>query len=110
MFVDAQSTLMVSLEVELNCSAHHFEKTFFHTNIMALRRTVQWLVAAASVTQISASPHGLVPRQDSLPIGGCPGYKATNVQQTSQGLTVSNIASYPRVTHLTDLTPRPNSA
>ncbi|THV67466.1 alpha-glucosidase [Aureobasidium pullulans] len=54
---------------------------------MALRRTVQWLVAAASVTQISASPHGLVPRQDSLPIGSCPGYKATNVQQTSQGLT-----------------------
>ncbi|KAI4729283.1 alpha-glucosidase [Aureobasidium sp. EXF-10728] len=54
---------------------------------MALRRTVQWLVAAASVTQICASPHGLVRRQNSSLIEGCPGYKATNVQQTSQGLT-----------------------
>ncbi|KAG9719367.1 hypothetical protein KCU73_g14822, partial [Aureobasidium melanogenum] len=50
-------------------------------------RTVQWLVAAASVTQVFASPHGLVRRQNSLPIENCPGYKATNVQQTSQGLT-----------------------
>jgi alpha-glucosidase len=29
-----------------------------------------------------------VRRQNSLPIENCPGYKATNVQQTSQGLTV----------------------
>jgi alpha-glucosidase len=56
---------------------------------MALRRTVQLLLAAVSVTQICASPHGLVPRQDSLPIESCPGYKASNVQQSSQGLTVS---------------------
>lgn len=51
-------------------------------------RTVQWLVAAASVTQVFASPHGLARRQNSLPIESCPGYKATNVQQISQGLTV----------------------
>jgi alpha-glucosidase len=56
---------------------------------MALRRTAQLLLAVASVTQICASPHGLVPRQNSLPIESCPGYKASNVQQTSQGLTVS---------------------
>ena len=56
---------------------------------MALRRTAQLLLAAVSVTQICASPHGLVPRQNSLPIESCPGYKALNVQQTSQGLTVS---------------------
>ncbi|KAI4755607.1 alpha-glucosidase [Aureobasidium sp. EXF-3400] len=54
---------------------------------MALRRTAQLLLAAVSVTQICASPHGLVPRQNSLPIESCPGYKATNVQQNSQGLT-----------------------
>ncbi|KAI5269131.1 alpha-glucosidase [Aureobasidium subglaciale] len=54
---------------------------------MALRRTAQWLVAAACVTQICASPHGLVPRQNALPLESCPGYKATNVKQTSQGLT-----------------------
>ncbi|KAH0250735.1 Alpha/beta-glucosidase agdC, partial [Aureobasidium melanogenum] len=47
----------------------------------------QWLVAAASVTQVFASPHGLARRQNSLPIESCPGYKATNVQQISQGLT-----------------------
>jgi hypothetical protein len=60
---------------------------------MALRRTAQLLLAATSVTQICASPHGLVPRQNSLPIESCPGYKASNVQQTvqgiRQGLTVS---------------------
>ncbi|KEQ99527.1 glycoside hydrolase family 31 protein [Aureobasidium subglaciale EXF-2481] len=54
---------------------------------MALRRTVQWLVAAACVTQICASPNGHVPRQNALPLESCPGYKATNVKQTSQGLT-----------------------
>ena len=59
---------------------------------MTLRRTAQLLLAAASVTQICASPHGLVPRQNSLPIESCPGYKATNVQQTSQGLTVSIVS------------------
>jgi hypothetical protein len=53
---------------------------------MALRRTAQLLLAATSVTQICASPHGLVPRQDSLPIESCPGYKASNVQQTIEGL------------------------
>lgn len=56
---------------------------------MALRRTAQLLLAAVSVTQICASPHGLVPRQDSLPIESCPGYKASNVQQNTKGLTVS---------------------
>jgi hypothetical protein len=56
---------------------------------MALRRTAQFLLAAASVTQIYASPHGLVPRQNSLPIESCPGYKASNVKATIQGLTVS---------------------
>lgn len=61
-----------------------------YTNIMSVRRTVQWLVAAsASVTQISASPHGLVPRQGFVSLESCPGYKASNVQQTDQGLTVS---------------------
>jgi alpha-glucosidase len=53
---------------------------------MALRRTAQLLLAATSVTQICASPHGLGPRQDSLPIESCPGYKASNVQQTIEGL------------------------
>lgn len=54
-----------------------------------MARTAQWLVAAASVAQVLANPHGLVRRQNSLPIESCPGYKATNVQQTGQGLTVS---------------------
>lgn len=59
-------------------------------------RAVQWLVAAASVAQVLSSPHGLVRRQNSLPIESCPGYKATNVQQTSQGLTVS-VTSLPTI-------------
>lgn len=68
---------------------------------MALRRTAQSLLAAVSVTQICASPHGLVPRQNSLPIESCPGYKASNVQKTSQGLTVS-AALLPNRFRLTD--------
>lgn len=54
-----------------------------------MARIVQWLIAAANVAQVLASPHGLVRRQNSLPIESCPGYKVANVQRTSQGLTVS---------------------